>query len=210
MTERDQKGFVASFNRLRLALRHNFGKDEKELADRRRVYFDSLSGHSLGAVLAAERDFRVTGTSDAWFPSTVEWGDAAAEWEVHFAEQAVERHRQLPPAAVVVAEDLARVRSARAAVLAQLRQEGHGGLAQLLETFPVRHPSEAVDLPHCTLCHDSGCVIVDGTKADCECVPENPKIRHRHALLARQTAIEARRRRARQLAPGREDLVSSR
>ncbi len=204
MIDKEKKAFLASFKRLIAAgLKTTFGRDQKEIAEREMVYFDTLQQFSLEAVIAAERDLRTRGTSDGWFPSAIEWADAAADYEVEFAAAVVAQRRRLPPSSVVVAEELAAIRAAREKFLAQCRAEGFAGVAALLEAMPVRHPSEATAHVSCLTCHDTGRVIVEGLSHDCACVPTNPTIRHRRAVRARQAAIEARRRRARELAPGR-------
>jgi len=202
MRGRDDKiRFVQAFNRLAMALKHRF-KDEKERAAAQQVYFDSLESLSIDSVEAGERTLRIEGTSDNWFPTTPEWFDAAAEFEVKKLE-GTPPVALLPPAPEVLEEELANAREARDAFIEECRTHGRDGLAEFIEAIPVRHPSEDPDAVVCKECGDSGMRAQGDGAGPCPCADTNPRIRAKVIKYQRLSRLLRRQQRTAALTPAR-------
>ncbi len=198
MTPSDRREFVAAFDRLSVTLKNSYSKkSDKEVAAIQIVYFDSLQHCSIQAILGAERLFRSDGTSDGWFPSAPEWAAVALDYEIGQAEAEAQQRLLLPPSPEAVAAELNETEQARAACVAMCRQNGFAGIADYLAGLPLRHPSEARDLPHCLRCGDQGQIVDDDTNTvgPCPCVDTNPAIRHQRLVRRRRALTEGRKTR---------------
>ena len=208
MTPTDITAFEAAFQRLLVTTKHSYAKlSTREMAMVRSVFADSLSDYSIEAIEVAERKLRTEGSG--WFPTAPEWSDAAAEAEVAL-EEARPIPRALPPASVVIAQDLKRLEKARTKFVADCRKSGFDGVARFFEQLELKHISTMGDPPFCLECADVG-VVLDVTDTErkvkaCACVPDNPQIRRRRVVQRRLSMLAGRRKRASQLNPGDRSL----
>ena len=195
----DLTAFDKAFDRL-LTLPNRL-RDDKSIKAAKRVYADVLEEYPVQAVvLAAERMLRV-GTSSGWFPSPPEWSDAALGMQIELERNAIAARRRALPAADPEVER-AELATMRGLVIERARREHGDAVAEALEKYPLRLPSEDRRHLHCDRCSDTG-IRADGPDAAriCECADTNPR-RSSQALEARRRArLRERRVAAADLSP---------